>query len=148
MFGFKKGQADRARKERIEARIEQARRPGHELTLAQKAMLSCFASIDPNHEPEYRKRFDSILEALDGAGLWQETTEWRISTWFDSRIEKTVSNGKDWYLVSVECDGQRLACGCPSPEKAFAFLTWYQRMIVDQFYAVGPPWADNAVFSR
>jgi hypothetical protein len=135
-----------ARAQRIERRLNRAKRPGQEQTRAQQAMLACFASIDPKHEPDCADKLNAIRDALEHRGSWDETDEWRISTWFQSRIERTGRNGKDWYEVAVACDGQTLSCGCPSVEKAFAFLELYKRLIIDQFYSVGPPWADNPVF--
>jgi hypothetical protein len=134
------------RAQRIRQRIDQAKRPGHDQTLAQQAMLACFASIDPKHEPDCADKLNAVRDALKNRGSWDETDEWRISTWFESRIEKTVRDSKDWYEVAVECDGQTLSCGCPSVEEAFAFLELYKELIIDQFYSVGPPWADNRVF--
>ena len=149
VLGWKSKYEDDAkkRKARVEARVDQARKAmqstGHELSLWQIAMVSIFAEIDPKHEPAYAKELAEICSAISQTGVWHEDDEWRISTWFSSTIERKSIEAKDWYYVSVECDGQELSCRCPSIEKAFAFLRLYQKMIVEQFYSVGPPWADN-----
>ncbi len=135
-----------ARAARVEARLKRMKRPGHHQTLFQQAMIACLASIEPACEPYYQKELDAIRDAVRRNGIWEESQEWRISTYFVSRIEKKQRDGKDWFRTSVECDGQRLSCECPTVEKAFAFVHLYQRLIVDQFYSIGPPWADNHVF--
>jgi hypothetical protein len=137
-----------ARKKRIEQRIEQSKRVGHEQTLMEKAIVAAFAGVDPNYEPAYRDKLKEIERAIQTTGSWQEYEEWRISTSFDSRIVKTQHHDREWYAVSVECDRQKLCCECPTIKKALAFLALYQRIIVDQFYTVGPPWADNHVFEQ
>ena len=152
VLGSKSGHEDDAkkRKVRVEARVDQARKhrrsQGHELSPWQVAMVSTIAEIDPRHEPAYAKELSSIVAAISQNGVWRTYVEWRISTSFDSAIERKTQAGRDFYRVSVECDGQKLSCQCPSVEKAFAFLHLYQKLIVEQFYSIGPPWADGKVF--
>jgi len=67
-------------------------------------------------------------------------------TWFDSEISETIKNDAPWFVVAVECDGQRFTCGCPSVEGAYAYMRLYQKLIVEQFYSVGPPWAAANVY--
>ena len=119
---------------------------GHELTLMQEAIVSCVAAYDPKYEPWSKKTLALIREAVDQKGIWTEQDEWRISTWFETKIAKIVRNGTDRYQVAVECDRQTLSCECPSVEKALAFMWLYKRFVIDQFYSVGPPWAENHVF--
>ncbi|MBV9243970.1 MAG: hypothetical protein JO366_04075 [Methylobacteriaceae bacterium] len=119
---------------------------GRERNLTERALIDFDRSIDPGTDPYCRQELDTIKTALDSAGIWRETQEWRISTWFCSTIERKARDGADWYHVSVECDGQVLACWCPNPEKAFAFYKLYCHTIVYQFYSIGRPWADNRVF--
>ena len=129
------------------ARVRDARaRAGHPLTLMQEAIATSIAASDPNHESWSRDKLKAIAEAIEQKGEWVEWDEWRISTAFDVRIAKTGREGKDWYEASVECDGQKLACGCPTLNKAFAFVQLYKELIIDQFYSVGPPWADNHLY--
>jgi|SRR6185437_5491112 hypothetical protein len=144
---FKRSEAE-ARKRRIEKRIEEAQRPGHEQNYTQKAMLACFAGVDPKYDIACRNELKAITDAINQAGKWEKVEEWRISTSFKSQIEKTQRSGNDWYLATVSCDGQVLSCGCPTVERAFAFVQWYQHMIVYQFLSVGPPWGSIPPFEQ
>ncbi len=129
------------------AKIRDARRgQGHELSRLQEGIIEAVASCDPTHEPACRKELASIESALRSDGRWSSQEEWRISTWFDSTIAPVRRNGADVYEVVVECDGQKLSCACPTVEGAYAFMRLYQAMIVDQFYSIGPPWADTGIF--
>ena len=129
------------------ARVRDARaRMGHELTLMQEAIATSIAAHDPRHVRSSQKMFEAIVAAIAQKGEWLEWSEWRISTSFENRIVKTTKGGKDWYEASVECDGQRLACGCPTLEGAFAFMRLYCELIIEQFYSIGPPWADNRLY--
>jgi hypothetical protein len=129
------------------ARIRRARaRVGHELTQMQEAIAASIAAHDPRFVPASQRRLEEIRAIISQKGEWIEWDEWRISTSFESRIAKTEQGGKDWYQASVECDGQRLACGCPTLGQAYAFLRLYQQLIIEQFYSVGPPWADNRLY--
>jgi len=112
------------------------------MTGLQRAMLVGFASIDPAFSGSDAARLATVKESVDRAGHWQEHSEWRISTSFDSSITRAEQGGALRFRVRVECDGQVLTCLCPSIEKAFAFVSFYEALIVDQFYSVGPPWAD------
>jgi len=90
------------------------------------------------------KEFAVIEAAISKDGVWQLSEEWRISTYTEMRIEKKPKAGKDWFFVSVECDGQKLACECPTLGRAHFFSRWYRHLICYQFYSVGPTWADAA----
>jgi len=129
------------------ARIREARaKVGHELTLMQEAVATSMAGCDPRHEAWARDRLAAIEAALEREDQWSETEEWRIGTWFETRIAKAERGGTDWYEIAVECDRQRLGCMCPTLEKAFAFVHLYKAFIIDQFYSVGPPWADHRLY--
>jgi hypothetical protein len=119
---------------------------GHPLTLMQEAIATSIAECDPNFVSWSHEKLAVIAEAVEQKGEWVEWDEWRISTAFDVRIAKTKKTGEDWYEATVECDGQRLACLCPTLKKAFAFVQLYKRLIIDQFYSVGPPWAANHLY--
>lgn len=130
------------------AKIRDLRRgQGHELSRLQEGIIEAVASCDPAHDPACGKELASIEDALRKQGRWSSQDEWRISTWFDSTITPIQRDGVDRYEVVVECDGQRLSCACPTVEGAYAFLRLYQAMIVDQFYSIGPPWADTGMFT-
>jgi hypothetical protein len=130
-------------------RVRAARaKVGHELALMQEAIATEIARHDPNHVASSHQRLKGASQAIEEKGEWVEWEEWRISTTFETRIVKTERNGKTWYEAAVECDGQRLACGCPTLKGAFAFVHLYKAFIVDQFYSVGPPWADTGVYGR
>lgn len=133
------------RKRRLDSILERAKRPGHVMTELQRAMLIAFASIDPKFSEPHAAQLDAIKKAVERDGQWRERREWRISTGFDSSIIRTRSTEKPQYQARVECDGQALECGCPTIEKAFAFVMFYETLIVDQFYSVGPPWADRGL---
>jgi len=87
-----------------------------------------------------------IVQQVEEKGRWSEQEEWRISTWFDSEIVAGEASGRPWFTTTVSCDGQTLSCGCPSIERAYGFMRLYQKLIVDQFYSVGPPWADQSLY--
>ena len=128
-------------------RVRDARaKMGHELTLMQEAIATCIAKHDPKHVPSSRDTLDAVARAIEQKGFWTEWDEWRISTAFETRIAKVERGGKDWYEAAVECDGQKLACGCPTLHQAFAFVQLYKELIIDQFYSVGPPWADTRLY--
>jgi hypothetical protein len=87
----------------------------------------------------------AVIEAgIMKDGVWVHSEEWRISTYADLRIEKKNKGGKDGFFVSVECDGQKLACECPSLARAHFFARWYRHLICYQFYSIGPNWAGAA----
>ncbi len=118
--------AKRAR--RIEQRLNHAKRPGHEPTLGQQTMLACFASIDPTREPVYAAKLSAIGDALENRASWDETDEWRFSTWFDARIEKTVQNGEDWYKLSVEMRWTDAVLPVPQRREGVRLLELYKRL--------------------
>lgn len=135
-----KKEGDRAR--RVDAIVERAQRTGHVMSALQKAILVRFANTDPAFSERDAKRLAGVREALEQAGRWQEYSEWRIMTSFDSSITRMEQDGQSRFQVRVECDGQVLACSCPTVEKAYAFMSFYEALITDEFYSVGPPWAD------
>ncbi len=109
---------------------------GHALTPLQEAIIRTMAAHDPTPET-----LADITAALDANGTWQTQEEWRISTWFDSQITRGEQSGRLWFTAAVACDGQSYTCGCPTLERAYSFMRFYQSLIIDQFYSVGPPWA-------
>jgi hypothetical protein len=111
------------------------------LSPMQKAMVDYVQSIRPDNDRHALAELDAAKQAIEDSGTWQDYEEWRISTFFDTRIERTEVNGIDWFNVRVECDTQVFSCRCPSLEKAYLHSKFYRRLIVDQFYSVGPPWA-------
>lgn len=130
-------------------RVRAARaKTGHELTLMQEAIAVEIARRDPSHDASARELLESVAKAVAEAGEWIEWDEWRIGTAFQTRIGSTEKNGGTWYEVTVECDGQRLECSCPTLNGAFAFVQLYKVFIIDQFYSVGPPWANTGVYKR
>ncbi len=110
-------------------------------TLTEQASLEFFRSMLPLSD-ESTAELKQIRDALEDRGQWFEQSEWRISTWFESRIVQDVAEDRSWFKVSVECDHQTFSCRCPSVERAFMFLKFYQHLIVYQFYSVGPPWME------
>lgn len=122
------------------------RRQGHELSRLQKGIVEAVAASDPNHDPACRKELEAIRAALSEQGRWVSQDEWRISTWFETQIVRATRGDAYVYEVTVECDGQRLSCVCPTVEGAYAYTRLYQAMIVDQFYSIGPPWADTGIY--
>lgn len=95
-----------------------------------------FASSDAQHE------LREVEKAIGDGGLWENHEEWRVMTWSKTVIHKKTESEKDWYYVSVECDGQTLACRCPHLGRAHFFSRWYRHLIVYQFYSVGPTWGE------
>ena len=134
----------------IAAHVEKVRaarrQQGHELRPLQQGIVEAVAEWDPAHEAASREQLDAIRSAIRDSGRWTEQEEWRISTWFNSSIACSVRDGGEIYQVSVDCDGQTLSCACPTLEGAYAFMRLYQAIIVDQFYSIGPPWADTGIF--
>ncbi|HEY0311687.1 MAG TPA: hypothetical protein VGC56_04250 [Allosphingosinicella sp.] len=125
---------------------EDMRRQGHDLSPLQQGIIERVAAWDPAYEPAAGKDLELIESAIEADGRWAVQEEWRISTCFDSSITRSTRNCKEVYEVCVECDGQRLACACPTLEGAYAFMRLYQAFIVDQFYSLGPPWAATDLF--
>ena len=108
----------------------------------EQAIQEFFRSMPPLSGKGDVARLDRIRDALMQGDTWSKQSEWRISTWFDSRIVRAQANGRTWFKVSVECDGQTVSCRCPTVERAFRFLELYEHLIVYQFYSVGAPWMD------
>lgn len=107
----------------------------------QEAFVEYVESIRPDKDRQTSAEIAKVQAALDKKGFWEEYDEWRISTYFNSRIEPQEIQGKKWFKVSVECDTQEFTCACPSVERAYLFSKYYRHIIVNQFYSVGPPWA-------
>jgi hypothetical protein len=107
----------------------------------QEAFRSYFELIDPRASADSAKELTEITEAVARAGEWSKDDEWRISTWMQVLIKAEMVQGKQWFRVTVDCDGQSLSCRCQTIERAFAFYKLYAHIIIYQFYAVGPPWA-------
>jgi len=147
---FKRTSKEDPRPAHVRAFVDRVRvaraKVGHELTLMQEAIADAIARDDPTHVAASRALLDAVRKAIAEKGEWVEWEEWRISTAFETRIARTARNGTAWYEVAVECDGQRLACSCPTIESAFAFVHLYKEFIIDQFYSVGPPWADTHLY--
>jgi len=132
--------------DRVEMVRDARRRQGHALSHLQEGIVEVVAACDPKYEHACRKELDAIKDALRDQGRWVNQDEWRISTWFDSQIALGTRNEATIYEVTVECDGQKLSCACPTIEGAYAFMRLYKKMIVDQFYSIGPPWADTGIY--
>ena len=111
-------------------------------TQTKDAFRSYFELIDPKASVDSAKEFSEITEAIARAGEWSKDEEWRISTWLQASIKTEMVDGTKWFRVTVSCDSQSLSCRCPTIERAFAFYKLYAHIIIYQFYAVGPPWAD------
>ena len=107
----------------------------------QNALVEYVKSIQPDRDRDTAQEIERVRKAIAESGRWQEFDEWRISTSFDSSIEKMEIDGKTSFKVRVECDAQEFVCRCPNLEKAVLLSKFYRRLIIDQFYSVGPPWA-------
>lgn len=113
----------------------------HSQSALQAAFVEYVQSIQPERDRDTAKEIERVKEAIAKSGRWQDYEEWRISTSFDSSIERIEIGGKTWFRVSVECDAQEFICRCPTEEKAVLLAKFYRRLIVAQFFSVGPPWA-------
>lgn len=113
-------------------------------TQTQAAFRSFFELIDPKTSVESAKELSELTQAIALTGAWSKTEEWRISTWLKAVIQTDMIDGKQWFRVTVDCDGQTLSCRCPTIQRAFAYYKLYAHIIIYQFYAVGPPWADSS----
>jgi hypothetical protein len=127
--------------ERIERAREHRRRQGHALSPLGEGLVAVMAAADPAHPPRSADELARIKDALAEKGRWSSSEERRIMTWSTREIVQTHRDGVAHFDVSVECDGQRFTCACPSVEGAHAYMRLYQALLVEQFYAVGPPWA-------
>ena len=107
----------------------------------EKVLSDYFESIAPAHDPQSAVELEKIRESVAETGTWSEHEEWRISTYFDNKIEREEINGRLWFKVSVACDMQEFSCQCPTLEKAYMYAKLYQHLIIYQYYSVGPPWA-------
>jgi hypothetical protein len=82
-----------------------------------------------------------IQASIEEKGYWEDFIEWRISTITEMRVEPIERDGKRWYKVRVAC-GHEWVCYCPTIERAVEFLSIYERLLADLFWAVGwPSWA-------
>lgn len=131
----------------VEAIRSARRREGHDLTALQEGIIRSIAAYEPAKEAASHHAFVNVVSAVEANGRWEEDEEWRISTWFNSSIVQSTLNERPWFTATVTCDGQTLSCGSPSIERAYGFMRLYQKLIVDQFYSVGPPWAEQCLFS-
>jgi len=131
---------------RVEAVRAARRNQGHELSPLQEAIVIAVASWEPRGEPASAKTLARVKDDIARDGRWSEQEEWRISTWFDSEIITKDVGGHAWFKTTVTCDGQTLSCESPSVERAYGFMRLYQQLIIDQFYSIGPPWADKPIF--
>jgi hypothetical protein len=131
---------------RVEAIRSARRKQGHALTLLQEAIVRAIAAWEPRHRQSSAEALSRIGSAIEANGSWEEQEEWRIMTWFDSKIVRGELNGRPWFTATVSCDGQSFTCGCPSIERADGFMRFYQTLIVHQYYSVGPPWSDFPLF--
>jgi hypothetical protein len=111
------------------------------LACTETVLRAWLESVDPARHAWAADALRRVRDAIERDGCWTEQDEWRISTWFESRIAVVEVEGRSWCAASVECDGQRLSCRCPSVERAFLYVQLYQHLIRSQFYSVGPPWA-------
>ena len=107
----------------------------------ERAFIEYFESITSARDPQSLVELEKICKSVAETSAWSEHEEWRISTYFDTKIERDEINGKPWFKVSVDCDMQEFSCRCPTIEKAYMYAKLYQHRIIYQFYSVGPPWA-------
>lgn len=107
----------------------------------QHSFIEYVESIRPDNDNHSAIEIEKVRASIEAEGYWQEYEEWRISTFFTSRIEPMEIQEKKWFRVSVECDMQEFMCKCPTIEKAYLFSKYHRHLIVNQFYSVGPPWA-------
>lgn len=121
---------------------EQSARQGHQLSQAQIAWADLYGRDLVGHGNEEESLTD-IEKTLERGGEWRRQEEWRISTWFEVLVALKPEHKGTPYFVSVECDGQLLSCHCPTLQQAMTFSRLYRQLIVDQFYSIGPPWADR-----
>ena len=107
----------------------------------QCAFRSYARLIDPGVNEDSTKEMAEIGQKLEDDGRWLKEDEWRIMTWMTAIIEvDPEQEDSRRYKVSVECDGQKLSCGCPTLQRAFIFYKLYAHIIVYQFYGLGAPW--------
>tara|TARA_B110000037_G_scaffold217500_1_gene278629 strand:- start:713 stop:1099 length:387 start_codon:yes stop_codon:yes gene_type:complete len=94
-------------------------------------------------DPAFEKELTKVKESISKENVWEHSEEWRICTYFQVRIEGTLRDQKEYFLISVTCDKQKFECECPYLEKAHLFSSWYRYLIVNQFYSFGPNWSDK-----
>lgn len=81
-----------------------------------------------------------IKSSIEENGMWEESEEWRISTWTDFKISKIEKDGEVWFKVEVKCDHE-FTCHCPTIERAIKMAALYQKMIMTMLYQIGwPSW--------
>jgi hypothetical protein len=90
-----------------------------------------------------RPRLESVQRALDTRGVWEEHTEWRISTVTTSRVEIVTENDRIAYRVTVSCDASTSAV-CPTLERTLYFVAVFERLHADLFWTLGwPSWVSR-----
>ena len=135
-----------SRRARIEGYFERYRLAVRTASDAGRGMIAAVATVDPKYSPYARQKLDEIIANTGSRGYWEGSFEWRAMTTIFCRIDKTGDIFSPKYEITVECDKQQFSCVCPTPEKAFAFMELYQHLIIEQFYSIGPPWADTPMF--
>jgi hypothetical protein len=107
----------------------------------QQAFFDYIASIQPTKNKSIAIKIEKIRLEIEIEGKWKEYGEWRISTYFDTEIITKNDGESQRFHVRVECNGQELKAICPNLEKAVLTSMFYEKIIMEQFYSVGPSWA-------
>jgi hypothetical protein len=148
MMNWFRARQDSSSDARVEAIRAARKKQGHGLSLLQEAIVRTMAAWEPQQRKDSAESLARIRSAVAADGLWEEQEEWRVMTWFDSKIVESELNNRPWFTTTVSCDGQTFSCGCPSIERAYGFMRLYQELIVGEFYSVGPPWQISRCFNR
>ena len=82
-----------------------------------------------------------VAEAIERSGVWEHSTEWRISTFTTYRIEPVSRDGERCFEASANCDCL-LTCYTPTLERAIEYLGVFDRLTRDMFWTLG--WASWA----
>jgi len=103
-------------------------------------MLRIALSVDPKDNRDSGHQYNQIEDAIRREGAWSDSYEWRIMTYNDVRIELADLPEGQRYRVEVACGDQKLSCSCRNLRTAFVYMRLYERLIMQGFYSIGPPW--------
>ena len=106
-------------------------------SLGEQYLSELATRVDP-------RLIEEVSTAIQSAGRWERTEEWRISTYITSWIEPIELEGQKWYRVTVE-NGTDTSCVCPTINRAIEYLYVLERVTIDLFWALGwSSWAEKA----
>ena len=85
-----------------------------------------------------KEEIETVTKAINENGYWESSTEFRMSTYMTTRIEKQIKNGKPWFITTVNCE-QEIMIPAKTIERAIVFKNIYEDFQFDLINRIG--WA-------